>query len=58
MQEWTVGPIPTADNVGKEVIIRSITELQTGEGSMTPVACPTGIHQRDCMCKVPSRWEA
>lgn len=33
MQEWTVGPIPTADNVGKEVVIRSITELQTGEGS-------------------------
>jgi hypothetical protein len=25
-----VGPIPTADNVGKEVIVRTSTDLQTG----------------------------
>jgi hypothetical protein len=28
-QEWSVGPIP-ADGVGKEIIIRTTTDLQTG----------------------------
>jgi hypothetical protein len=29
-QEWTVGPIPAGDGVGKEIIIRSSTDLQSG----------------------------
>jgi hypothetical protein len=33
VQEWTVGPIPTADNVGKEVIVRTSTDLRTGTQS-------------------------
>jgi hypothetical protein len=28
-QEWTVGPIP-ADGVGKEITVRTSTDLQTG----------------------------
>jgi hypothetical protein len=30
LQEWTVGPIPTADGVGKETIVRTTTDMQTG----------------------------
>jgi len=31
LQEWTIGPIPVADGIGKEVIVRTTTDLQTGE---------------------------
>jgi hypothetical protein len=30
-QEWTVGPIPVADGLGKEVILRTTTNLSTCE---------------------------
>lgn len=30
-QEWSVGPIPAADGVGKEIVVRTATDLASGE---------------------------
>lgn len=29
-QEWTVGPIPLGDHVGKEIVVRTSTDMETG----------------------------
>jgi hypothetical protein len=36
-QEWTVGPIPVGDGLGKEVILRTSTNLSTCEYGMSHV---------------------
>lgn len=42
-QEWTVGPIPVDDDVGKEVIVRTSTDLQNGKGLGT-LHVQLGVH--------------
>jgi hypothetical protein len=38
-QEWTVGPIPVADGQGREIIIRTTTNLTTGRTFCPGTGC-------------------
>lgn len=52
-QEWTVGPIPTADGRGREVAVRTSTSLATGArcrlGSSARGCCWLGAPASGCM---------